>query len=178
MFLYTNGPHKQIPWLTVAAILDLCKLRPNGWPISLCPFLKWFRIKKIHKSAQFHAFNTKCTILCLNSSTIVITFERDSRVIQDKSSKVSNKLFSILSNRNLGHCGIKSAVSSLILLLETYRYLSFVKHTLNRKGFKDNTELWAISKLNRMPVRGVMLGIAERLLKERLTVANRRNPTK
>ena len=25
--------------------------------------------KKIHKCAKFHAFNTKCTILCLNSST-------------------------------------------------------------------------------------------------------------
>ena len=46
MFLYTNGRHRHFSWLRVAAILDLCKLRPNDWPIRLCPFLKWFSIKK------------------------------------------------------------------------------------------------------------------------------------
>ena len=46
MFLYTNGPHRHFSWLTVAAIFDLCKWRPNEWPIRLCPFLKWFSIKK------------------------------------------------------------------------------------------------------------------------------------
>ena len=45
LFLYTNGPHTHFLWLTVAAILDLCKLLPNEWPITLCPFLKWLSIK-------------------------------------------------------------------------------------------------------------------------------------
>ena len=61
-------------WLTVAAILDLCKLRPNEWPIRLCPFLKWFGIKKYISVPNFMILTQSEQYCVLTAPLVCHTF--------------------------------------------------------------------------------------------------------
>ena len=75
MFLYTNGPHRHFSWLNSGGHIGFMQITSKRVANQVVSLSLIIQHKKIHKCAKFHAFNTKCTILCLNSSTNKLYFQ-------------------------------------------------------------------------------------------------------